>query len=201
VLIGVAGAVVVAGVVLWNVAQRAVIADTAQVPSAAVVAASGRTSSGQSAALAHPVPPSGPVALGAPLPAPPESTTPKPYITPGLPPPSSAPGAPSEAEEAMADEDEAPPPVFTPRGTIYGAQSESAPVVVQAKRPVLIVVHGADGSVYFARQLATGEAYRAPLVGGLSFDVSDPTAFDVYVAGAFKGALPSAKVAVSTLMQ
>jgi hypothetical protein len=62
------------------------------------------------------------------------------------------------------------------------------------------VVHGADGSIYFARQLTEGEAYRAPGIGGLSVDVSEPEAFQVFVSGQSKGVLPKPLTDVATLL-
>jgi cytoskeleton protein RodZ len=192
-LIAVGGGVVVAGVLLWNVAQRAVVSD-APAPSSAVVAPAPPT-----AKPAAPGP--GPVALGAPLPAPPESTTPKPYVTPGLEPASDAgDAASSQADAALAQADAPAPTVFTARGTVYGAPADPSAIILQAKRAASVVIHGADGAVYFARQLAAGEAYRAPSIKGLTIDVSDPQAFDVFVAGAFKGALPAAQTPLSKLM-
>jgi cytoskeletal protein RodZ len=191
-LIAAGAAVVVAGVVLWNIAQRAVVAQAPAPPpivAAPVVA-------GKSLAAA---PAPGPLALGAPLPAPPESTTPKPYVTPGLEAPSGSPDASSSPADAAIAEADAPPAVFTPKGTVYGAVADPAAITLQARRAVLVVIHGADGSVYFARQLAAGEAFRAPPIHGLSADVSDPSSIDVYVGGAFKGALPNAKMTLSDL--
>ena len=60
----------------------------------------------------------------------------------------------------------------------------------QAQKPASIIIRGADGTVYFARQLAAGEAYRAPTaVKGLVADVSDPQAFDIYANGTLQGRL------------
>jgi hypothetical protein len=64
---------------------------------------------------------------------------------------------------------------------------------------VSFVVHGADGSVYFARQLETGEAYAAPALAGLSVEVSDPGEVQVYVDRAFKGLLPGPTTALSSM--
>ena len=68
------GMLVIAAIVLWNVAQRAMTAE-APPPHTAPAAAIAKAKLGA---------PAGPVALGAPLPAPVESTTPTPYETPGL---------------------------------------------------------------------------------------------------------------------
>src|SRR5690349_16067719 len=83
-LIAVAGAVILAAIITWNVAQRP-LSDDAQPPSTA-----------PEIQVAAPKGPAGPLALGTPLPAPTESTTPQLYLTPGLeaPAPTGAPGDP-----------------------------------------------------------------------------------------------------------
>jgi hypothetical protein len=69
-----AGVVILAAIVLWNVAQRAMSESAPPSP----------TAPAKAAAKALDAQKAGPVALGAPLPAPVESTTPAPYETPGL---------------------------------------------------------------------------------------------------------------------
>src|SRR5262249_45726924 len=135
------------------------------------------TASELSAAKALAAAKAGPVGLGAPLPAPVESTTPPAYETPGLskatveadgkivlhglPKPIDAVSDPPAPSQLAA--------VFTPKGAIYGApQGERSIVTVQALKSSLLMVRGADGSLYFARQLAAGEAFRAPQVEGLT---------------------------------
>jgi hypothetical protein len=61
--------------------------------------------------------------------------------------------------------------------------------VLQAKKAGALVVRMADGRVLFARQLAAGEAWRAPTGLSAVIDVSDPAAFDVYLNGELGGAL------------
>ena len=126
--------------------------------------------------------------LGAPRAAPPDQTTPALYITPGL-----------EAQLTGVDPDDpnavvAPaPPVqaaFNPRGPVYGAAAISSQVILQAKKPATLVVRQGDGRILFARQLAAGEAWRAPPNVSATVDVSDPTAFDVYLNGEHSGVLP-----------
>jgi hypothetical protein len=62
-----------------------------------------------------------------------------------------------------------------------------------------MVIHGADGSVYFARQLAPGQAYRVLPLSGLTVDTPEPESFDVYVGGLRKGVLPAVKTPLSKL--
>ena len=53
--------------------------------------------------------------------------------------------------------------------------------------------------VYFARQLAAGEAYRVPNLAGLTIDTTDATAFQVFVDGQSQGLLPSPTISPSKL--
>src|SRR5690606_26067897 len=196
-----AGALIAVAIIGWNVVQRIVThKDDAPPPTAAAPT------------VANPIAaPAGPVTIGAPLPPPVESTTPTPYETPGLAAAAAADGSADAAEaaakaaKAAAAEKVVPAPAqplpqtFTPQGAVYGAAAEAAAVVLQARKPASIIVRGADGSVYFARQLAAGEAYRAPQLAGLTLDVSDPAAFQVFSGGASKGLMPAAQVAVSKL--
>ncbi|MDZ4053811.1 MAG: DUF4115 domain-containing protein, partial [Phenylobacterium sp.] len=76
----------------------------------------------------------------------------------------------------------------------------AATVVLQARESAALIVRGADGSVYFARQLAAGEAYGAPQMKGLVIDVSEPKAFQVFVDGQTRGLLATAQTPVSRLV-
>ena len=136
--------------------------------------------------------------LGAPRAAPPDQTTPALYITPGL-----------EAQLTGIDPDDpnaavvlpAPPvqAAFNPRGAVYGASATTSQVILQAKKPAALVVRQGDGRILFARQLAAGEAWRAPPGLSATVDVSDPAAFDVYLNGEHSGALPAAQSPLGTL--
>ncbi len=152
----------------------------------------------------------GPVALGAPLPAPVESTTPTPYETPGLQAATAGDGSSKAADDAAKLAREHPENVvaapseplantFTAKGPVYGAPAAASILILQARKPTSLIVRGADNSVYFARQLAAGEAYRAPMLKGLTVDVSDPAAMQVFVGGQSKGLLPSAQTSVAKL--
>ena len=183
-LAAVAAGVVVTAVLIWNLAQHAVAGDGPASPPVPV----------QAAGAAHSAAPAGAVTLAAAQPAPPESDIPKPYITPGLAPPSALANAPAAA---AAD---APKPAFEPKGAVFGAQAAQSVITLQARKPASIVIRGPDGSVYFARQMAAGQAYRAPMVvKGLIVDVSDPLAFDVYANGALEGQLPSTQTPLAKL--
>lgn len=185
-----AGVVILVAIVAWNVVQR-IMTETA--PSAPVA------SEGSSAkALANTT--AGTVALGAPLPPPVESTTPPPYETPGLSKAVNAQGqplAPQAAPPPTAAEMNLAP-TFKPAGQVYGAPS--GPMVLQALKPAFLVVRGGDGSIYFARQLAQGEAFRTPAIGGLTVDVAEPEAFQVFVGGQSHGLLPKPLSDVSALL-
>jgi len=136
--------------------------------------------------------------LSAPQPAPPDQTTPALYVTPGL-------------EAALTGVDPADPdapqavdlgPVqkaFNPRGPVHGAAPAASQVILQARKPASLVVRMADGRVLFARQLAAGEAWRAPLGVSAVVDVSDPTAFDLYLNGEHGGRLTTPQTPLAGL--
>ncbi len=198
-MVAIAGVVIIAAIALWNVATRAM---NEEAPRATVA---------PEASVAPT--PSGPaqVSLGEPLPAPVESTTPEPYVTPGLADAAAAGGAAdavAAAVKARAAAGEAapaaptgPPPsaTFQQRGMIYGTASAGPSVMLQARRAASLVVRNDAGQFYFARQLAAGEAYRAPTLRGIVADVSDPSAFAVYVDGVLTGVLPANQSALARL--
>ena len=194
------GMLVIAAIVLWNVAQRAMTAE-APPPHTAPAAAIAKAKLGA---------PAGPVALGAPLPAPVESTTPTPYETPGLAEATAA-GGSSDAVVAakkaaaltpQADPTAAEPlpPTFVPRGAVYGAQPAASIVTLQARKGASLIVRGSGGAAYFARQLSAGEAYRVPNLKGLTLEVTDPAAFQVFVGGQSKGVMPAPTIAAEKLV-
>ncbi|MDB5454188.1 MAG: helix-turn-helix DNA-binding protein, partial [Caulobacteraceae bacterium] len=111
-LIAVGTALVLGAIIVWNVAQRA-MADKDPVPAAAVVQAPPPV-----AAI-----PSGPVALGDALPAPVESTIPRPYVTPGLGHATNAlTGDPTLAQTAQ--ETLSQMPVSNPNAAVFGAAAD-----------------------------------------------------------------------------
>ncbi len=169
---------VVSGVVFWNVTQHSL---THSERAASVAVLSG-------AAAAEPKAPQGPITLGAATPPPADQTTPVAYVTPGM--DTSGAQGPGTTKAVAAAQPVAATPsayasskLFTPKGAVYGAASGAPAVVLQAKKPAALIVRGGGGAVYFARQLARGEAYRAPIGAGLSADIADSDAFDVYVDG------------------
>ena len=192
-LIFAGGVLVVGAILLWNVAQRAIVKD-APPPQIAPPAASTQVQAHANNSQ---------VALGAPLPAPVESTTPEPYKTPGL-----DDAAAKAREEAAARAGVVDPAhriqvgaPFKPKGAILGAApGEGSGVVLQARKAATLVVRGGDGQVHFARALAAGDAYRAPRTPGLVADVSDPMVFEVYYGGALVSRLPSASTALGKLV-
>jgi len=189
-----AGVIVIIGVVLWNVAQHQISADDgAKGPAQQIIAA-------KTVAPPPSAAPTGPIHVDASLPAPQESTTPTPYVTPGLP---DATGAVSSAAPATASPDpEATPETATPfvaKGKVYGAPPGPATVILQATKAASLVIHGGDGVVYFAKELAPGEAYRAPMLRGLTIDVSEPQAFNYFIGGQLKGQLETPDTQLSKL--
>lgn len=199
------GLLVVGAILLWNVAQRAIDKD-APPPQIAPPAASTQVQAHANNSS---------VALGAPLPAPVESTTPEPYKTPGLDDAAANGGSVDAAKLAAKAREEAAAkagivdPVrqikvgapFKPKGAVLGAApGEGSGVVLQVRKAATLVVRGVNGQVYFARALAAGDAYRAPRTPGLIADVSDPMVFEVYYGGALVSHLPSASTALGKLI-
>jgi hypothetical protein len=185
--------VVIIGLAGWNLMVR-------------VKGAPPRATAVVQAAPAHAQPSAGPAQLGAPLPAPPEASTPPPYVTPGLAEATAAKGSDATAAQGAAEGAKAPSnaialgAAFAPHGPIYGSPRPGTGVIIQAIRPMSLVVRGAGGVVYFARQLATGEAWRAPDTAGLTVDVDVPAAVEVYVGGRAIGPLTQPQTAVSSLV-
>jgi cytoskeleton protein RodZ len=186
----VGGVLIIGAIVLWNVAQRAMNEQAPPPPTAPPTAAAPLATA------------QGPVSLGAPLPAPVESTTPTPYETPGLEASIASSGSADGVDAArkaaaQANTPKAPDPqaqplpqTFAAQGTVYGAAANASQVTLQARKPTSLIVRGPDGSVYFARQLAAGEAYRAPMLKGVTADVVEAGAVQVFVGGQSKGLLP-----------
>lgn len=197
-MLGLAAAVVVAAILAWNIAQHLLVGH-ALAPKAAAAGHAG-TEAAPSAGRPRGPGVSGPLALGAPLPAPVESTTPQPYVTPGLE-QALGPSAAEAAAQSAAVAAQTPPigSPFVPAGAVYGASAQQSNVIVQARKGASLVIHGPDGSVYFARQLAPGEAYRAPQIHGLTIDVSEPEKFNVFVGGALKGPLTGPRTLTTDL--
>lgn len=193
--------VIIAAIVLWNVAQRAMMAAAPPPPLAP------EAQTAKALALIK----GGTMELGYPLPAPVESTTPTPYETPGLAAATgvrldpNAPPTPASQPTRVGE----PPPVdlaslpltFTPKGKVYDSGNPRlvSTVTVQAIKAGALIIRGPDGAVYFARQLAKGEAYRVPQLAGLTLDVSSPQDFQVFVAGQSRGVLPAQQVLASKL--
>lgn len=179
-------AVVATAIVIWNLAQHAVAHDGAPTPPVSVNSAG---------PAARPLAAQGPVALAAAQPAPADSDVPQPYVTPGMAKALGGPDAAAAAEPAQ------PAKVFiNPHAAVYGAPADKSVVTLRALKSASLVVKGSDGSIYFARVLSPGEAFRAPAaVGGLSVEAPNPQAFDVIVAGQSKGALPGAATPIGKL--
>jgi cytoskeletal protein RodZ len=198
------GVLIVAAIVLWNVAQRAIAKDA---PPAQVAQEQA------TAAVSSPAAVPGSVSLGAPLPAPVESTTPEPYKTPGLDDAAANGGsadAVSAASKARASEAAKsgvdPNQVFNvgapfrAKGAMYGAApAEASGLILQARKPGSLTVHDAGGAIYFSRWMAAGEAFRAPRNGGLIAEVSDPGAFEVYNGGALTSRMPGLTASLGKL--
>lgn len=192
-VIGVIALLAVA-IIGWNVFQRVSLIRTVQ-PSDIV-------STPESWTLGAVPGQEGLVRLSGPQPAPPDQTTPALYVTPGLEAQLTGVDPNDPAAVAAAALAANAPPVqkaFNPRGAVYGAAATASQVVIQARKAAGIVVRMSDGRVLFARQLAAGEAWRAPIGVQAVVDVSDPTAFDVYLNGEHGGMLEQALTPLTQL--
>ncbi len=186
-------AVLVVAVALWNIAQHTLISSA---KSEAILAPAAQT---------WPEPQrTGPVTLSDPTPPPADQTTPKPYLTPGLgvpgvdknaPTNAAAPTTPPPAPEAGA------PASFVSHAAIYGVPAKQGGALIQARTPASLIVRGPAGQIYFARELETGEAYRAPLGRGLTADVSAPGALSLYVGGKLVGPLSDPQTPLDKAVQ
>ena len=185
-----AGLALVLAVVGWNVFQRVSLmraphpSDIAAVPESWTLGA---------------VPGQARFVLTAPQPAPPDQTVPALYITPGLEAELTGIDPEDEAAVQAARADAPVQAAFNPRGATYGAAPTASNVVIQARRAASLVVRMGDGRVLFARQLAAGEAWRAPADVSATVDVSEPDAFAVYMNGEYDGALGAALTPLSQL--
>jgi hypothetical protein len=183
-------AVLLIAVVGWNVFQRVSLMRAPQPSDIAEIPETWRlgTVPGQEEVIR----------LTAPRPAPPDQTIPALYVTPGL--ETQLTGIDPTSPEGLAAAGATPvAKAFNPRGAIYGASASASDVIIQARKAAAIVVRMADGRVLFARQLAAGEAWRAPAGVAAVIDASDFTAFDVYLNGEHGGALQAAQTPLSQL--
>jgi hypothetical protein len=89
---------------------------------------------------------------------------------------------------------------FKPTGATYGASGSNQGLVLEARSPTTLIVRGPGGTVYFARQLAAGEAWRAPAMEGLTVEAGAPSAVEVFVGGALRGVLAQSQAPVSKLL-
>jgi transcriptional regulator with XRE-family HTH domain len=181
----------IGAVVIWNVVQRVIaLAD----PTPTSTAAADRLFD------APPPPPksNGAFALGAPTAPPAESTTPAPYVTPGLENVIAPMTASAKAETGGLDEASNGSP-FEARGAIFGTPASTPGILIQARKSALLVVRRPDKQVFFARQMKTGEALRAPLGRGLTLDVTEPTAFYAYGPGGLLGPLVTPQTGIDKL--
>jgi len=187
-----AGLALVIAVVGWNVFQRVSLMQAPQPSDLAAIPESWSLGAvpGQSNTLS----------LGAPRPAPPDQTIPALYVTPGL--EAELTGIDPASPEGLAAAAAAPPVqrAFNPRGAIYGASANASQVVIQARKAASLVVRMADGRVLFARQLAAGDAWRAPAGVVAVVDVSSHfNDFDVYLNGEHGGTLTTEQTPLSQL--
>lgn len=180
------GLLIIAAIIIWNIAQRSLSERSPQVASTLQAAP-------------PPAAETGPVRLGAPLPAPVESTIPPAYETPGLAAAMAAKDGTGQLTPPAEPTNRPPPPTtFVAQGPVYGAAEGASPVIFQARKSTALIVRGLGGEAYFARQLAEGEAYRAPNIKGLTIEALEPGAVQIFVDGQSRGLVP---VGVSKVVQ
>jgi transcriptional regulator with XRE-family HTH domain len=185
-----AASVVIAGVVGWNIVQHMVNAPKRK-----------PTDVEAPTKFWEPGKPLNHLVLGVAGPAPEGQGLPTPYIPPGL-----------EKELGDAQTDQGlvqrastvnipAGAAFNPSGPVYGVEPNASAIILKARKPASVVLRSPDGvSVVFAKQLAAGEAYRAPLAASnLVIDVSDPSAFETYCNGEYCGQLAASVTPLSQL--
>jgi cytoskeleton protein RodZ len=164
----------VVAIVGWNVTRHVMAAPQHRPPAVAASHAAALALVNTAA--------SGPFSVNAPLPAPPEATAPAPYVTPVA-----GPNGASNAALVPAAEADGPPAPFVAQGAIYGPTAGASSLIIQAKKSISLEVRGPGGVVYFARQLAPGEAYRVPALPNLTAEVSNPANAELFEGGLSKG--------------
>jgi cytoskeleton protein RodZ len=178
--------VAVVAVVGWNVTRRLIAAPA---PKGVAVSANHAAALAQANTAVG-----GSYLLQAPLPAPPEATAPAPYVTPVA----GSDAAANATVTAKAVEAVNTEP-FTAQGRIYASAGAASPLIIQAKKSISLEVRGPGGVVYFARELAAGEAYRVPAVPGLTAEVSNPASAELFEGGVSKGTFTAAQMPLKSV--
>ncbi len=176
-------AVAAVAVVGWNITRHAQVNQHQRGPAVAATQAQAVARTNATAG--------GAFSVNTPLPAPPEASPPPTYITPVV--DANAP-ANTLAANALAQQASAAPTPFVAQGTIYGPTRGASGLIIQAKKSISLEVRGPGGVVYFARQLAAGEAYRVPAQPNLTAEVSNPASAELYENGLSKGLFPQAQL-------
>jgi cytoskeleton protein RodZ len=174
----------VVAVVGWNVAQHWLARPA---PKGATIASSHAAALVQANTAVG-----GSYMLQAPLPAPPEATAPAPYVTPVV-------GANGASNATITPTEAVNTAPFTPQGTIYGTAKGASPLIIQAKKSISLEVRGPGGVVYFARELAAGEAYRVPALPSLTAEVSNPASAELFENGVPKGVFTAPQMPLKTV--
>ncbi len=166
------GAVIVAAIVLWNVAQRAIAKDARRPrwPRSRPPPRCRRPPPFRSIPTSAP----GSVSLGAPLLAQSSRPRPEPYKTPGLDDAANGGSADAvsaaskaraaEAAKAGVDPNQAVKvgAPFRAKGAVWRDSGQASGVILQARKAGS-TVHDAAGALYFTRWMSAGEAFhRAP---------------------------------------
>jgi len=181
------GAVAILAVVGWNIVLHATARPTHKRGPVPHVVVAPRTNAAVD----------GPYSLNAPLPAPPEATAPAPYVTPVV--GANAPANAINPPAAAVSVSNAPATPFVAAGAIYGPSAGASNLIIQAKKSISLEVRGPGGVVYFARQLAAGEAYRVPALPGLTAEVSNPASAELFEGGVSKGVFSQPQMPLRTV--
>lgn len=136
--------------------------------------------------------------LGEALPAPPDQSLPDPYVTKGLEAQLGALDPITGEPVATGRPAAAAPRTFHARGTVTGASANRSIVLLQARKPVSLIVRSGD-VVHYAAQLSTGDAWRAPLGLNATVEVSDASGVDVYFNNTYGGGLTGTETTLASL--
>jgi cytoskeleton protein RodZ len=74
-----------------------------------------------------------------------------------------------------------------PNGHVYGAKNANARVVLRAHAPTLVLIQGADGTVYLKKTLQPGDSYNVPNKVGLTLTTPNGSAVAVELDGQLMG--------------
>ena len=68
-----------------------------------------------------------------------------------------------------------------PLGERYGSLNRNSRITLRVHRPTRVAVLGTRNHIFIDRNLAAGDTYRVPNIGGLKLNVRDPGAVELIV--------------------